>query len=400
MHILMISDVYFPRVNGVSTSIMTYRQSLQEMGHKVTIIAPEYKSAMKDEKDIIRIPSRGLLVEDEDRMMKKKYIYKLQNKLANMDIDIIHIQTPFVAHYVGVKLSKLLNVPRVETYHTFFEEYLYHYVPFLPKAFMKNIARRFSKSQCNNVDAIVVPSKLMLQALRDYGITTRAEIIPTGIDLKQFHSGNGEVFRKKHGIAKNRPTLVHIGRVAFEKNIHFIIESLVEVKKQIDDVLLIIAGEGPAEKHLQNLVAEKGLKENVLFIGYLDRNTELKDCYCAGDAFVFASRTETQGLVLLEAMALGVPVVSTAIMGTRDILEEGMGALVPKDDMQDFTQKLITILQDRELRLVLATEARIYAKQWSKERFAERMIEFYQYTIKAAGAEEFPMQTASQTVDR
>lgn len=399
MHILMISDVYFPRVNGVSTSIMTYTQALRNLGHKVTIIAPEYSKRTQDEQDIIRIPSRHLIIEDEDRMMKSKYIYKLVDQLASLDIDLIHIQTPFVAHYVGVKLSNMLDVPRVESYHTFFEEYLYHYVPFMPKSFMKSIARRFSVSQCNDVDAIVVPSTAMLETLREYGVTAEAEIIPTGIDLSQFSAGDGDSFCKKHGIDKNRPRLVHIGRVAHEKNIDFILSMLVEVKKTVPNVLLIIAGEGPAVKHLRSLSQQKGLVDNVKFIGYLDRNTELKDCYCAGHAFVFASRTETQGLVLLEAMALGVPVVSTAVMGTRDILEEEMGAIVAEEDIEDFSQKVIGVLQDVELRQLLSTEAMVYSKKWSEDRFARRMCKFYQRTIEEYSSLTSPDTVAGEAVD-
>ena len=388
MHILMITDVYFPRVNGVSTSILTYRQALVAMGNRVTIIAPDYGTVTDNETDIIRIPSRHLLIEDEDKMMKAGHIYKLIDELALMDIDVIHIQTPFVAHYVGVKLSNLLDVPRVESYHTFFEEYLYHYVPFLPKSFMKGVARRFSTSQCNDVDAIVVPSTAMLKTLREYGVEAKAEIIPTGIDLDKFNCGDGDAFRKKHGIDKSRPTLVHIGRIAHEKNIDFVVEMLVEVKKQIPDILLIIAGQGPAESHLHKLVNALGLKDNVLFIGYLDRNTELKDCYRAGDIFVFASRTETQGLVLLEAMALGVPVISTAVMGTRDILLEEMGSIIANEDVGDFSHKVVKTLQDPQMREALSVEAKVYAKKWSEDRFARRMYDFYNHIAEVHNLHE------------
>lgn len=399
MHILMITDVYFPRVNGVSTSILTYRQALVSMGNKVTIIAPDYGTVTDNEKDIIRIPSRHLLIEDEDKMMKAGHIYKLIDELALMDIDVIHIQTPFVAHYVGVKLSNMLDIPRVESYHTFFEEYLYHYVPFVPKSFMKSLARRFSTAQCNNVDAIVVPSTAMLKALREYGVDAKAEIIPTGIDLEKFNSGDGQAFRKKYGIRMDRPTLVHIGRVAHEKNIDFVVEMLVEIKLQIPDVLLIIAGQGPAENHLHKLVERLGLVDNVKFIGYLDRNTELKDCYCAGDIFVFASRTETQGLVLLEAMALGVPVISTAVMGTRDILLEEMGSIIASEEKADFSQKVIKTLQDDEMRRALSVEARVYARKWSEDRFAGRMFDFYQKIIDLHALQESDDIVASEIVD-
>jgi glycosyltransferase involved in cell wall biosynthesis len=129
MNILMISDVYFPRVNGVSTSIQTFRRQLERLGHPVTLIAPDYGRAAADEGGILRIPARRVVLDPEDRMMRARAVFRRLDTLARQRFDIIHIQTPFVAHHVGVRLSRRLNIPRVESYHTFFEEYLYHYVP-------------------------------------------------------------------------------------------------------------------------------------------------------------------------------------------------------------------------------------------------------------------------------
>ncbi len=324
MRILMISDVYFPRVNGVSTSIQTFRRQLARLGHESLLIAPDYgagadHAAASGEPDIVRVQSHRVLFDPEDRRMQLRRILQHLPDLRRGRFDVIHIQTPFVAHYAGVFLSQRLGLPRVETYHTFFEEYLYHYVPFVPKSWMRAAARRFSRNQCNNLDALVVPSHVMLEVLGAYGVTVPMEVIPTGIELDRLAGGDGAAFRARHGIAPGRPTLVHVGRVAFEKNIDFLLRVLQRVRQQIPDVLLVISGEGPAVKHLRRLVARLGLDANVLFVGYQDRTQALLDCYRAGDVFVFASRTETQGLVLLEAMALGVPVVAAAILGTRDI---------------------------------------------------------------------------------
>ncbi|MDH5327191.1 MAG: glycosyltransferase [Gammaproteobacteria bacterium] len=365
----------------MSTSIKTYRAALQAKGHKVTVIAPDYGKTTDDEAGIIRIPSRGLPLDKEDRMMKAHHIYRLVKQLQRMDIDIIHIQTPFVAHYAGLKLARILGVPKVESYHTFFEEYLYHYVPFLPKPLMKSVARRFSKSQCNSVDAIVVPSSAMLEALRGYGVEATAEIIPTGLNLRRFKGGDGAAFRNKYGIEKDRPLLLNVGRVAHEKNIDFLIHALQEVTKAIPDILLVIVGEGPAEKHLHALVKERGLQANVRFIGYLDRDTELKDCYCAGDIFVFASRTETQGLVLLEAMALGVPVISTAVMGTRDIIEPEMGAIHALEEVFDFSTKIVSTIKDEKLLASLSEDAQQFSQGWSEQCFTRKMLGFYSDVI-------------------
>lgn len=390
MRILKISDVYFPRINGVSTSIRTFRHELQVLGHEVTLIAPAYGQGEAPEADLIRIPARPVIRDPEDRFLKWRHILNLTPELAKQGFDLIHIHTPFVAHYVGVALSKRLGLPRVESYHTFFEEYLYHYIPFLPKAWLRFAARRLTNTQCNNVDALVVPSTAMLGILRNYGVKSPAAIVPTGIELERFKGGNGARFRERYGIPGDRPTLVHIGRVAFEKNIDFLLEVTKEVKQQEPRILLIIAGEGPALNHLKKQVDALGLKDNVLFIGYLDREAELPDCYHAGDAFVFASRTETQGLVLLEAMALGIPVVSTAVMGTRDVVGPGRGALVAEDNVADFTAKVLTVLRDPELRQRLSAEGREYVKSWSAKACALRLLELYQLALRQHKAA--PMQ--------
>lgn len=382
MRILKISDVYFPRVNGVSTSIQTFRHELQALGHEVTLIAPAYGLGETPEADLIRIPARPVIRDPEDRFLQWRHILKLTPELAKQDFDLIHIHTPFVAHYAGVALSKRLGLPRVESYHTFFEEYLYHYIPFLPKAWLRFAARRLTRSQCNNVNSVVVPSTAMLGILRLYGVKSLAAIIPTGIKFERFKGGDGARFRERYGIPADRPTLVHIGRVAFEKNIDFLLEVAKELKQQEPRILLIIAGEGPALNHLKKQAEIMDLKDNVLFMGYLDRERELLDCYRAGDAFVFASRTETQGLVLLEAMALGVPVVSTAVMGTRDVVGPGKGALVAEENVADFTAKALTVLRDPALRQRLSAEGRDYVQNWSAKACTVRLLDLYHLTLR------------------
>jgi glycosyltransferase involved in cell wall biosynthesis len=373
----MLSDVYFPRVNGVSTSIHTFRNQLARLGHESSLIAPAYGAGSGDEPGIFRVPSQRVLFDPEDRRMQLRSILQYLPQLRRGQFDLIHIQTPFVAHYAGVLLSRRLGLTRVETYHTLFEEYLYHYVPFVPKSWMRALARRFSRNQCNNLDALVVPSRAVLEVLRAYGVSVPIEIIPTGIELDQLVGGNGAAFRVRHGIAPGRPTLVHIGRVAFEKNIDFLLRVLVSVRRRVPDVLLVIAGEGPARKHLQRLAVRLGIENSVLFVGYQDRKRALLDCYRAGDVFVFASHTETQGLVLLEAMALGVPVVAPAIMGTKDIVGPARGALVSSLDEAEFASKVIALLMDETLREELGREAQDFAREWEARRMAERMAEFY-----------------------
>jgi 1,2-diacylglycerol 3-alpha-glucosyltransferase len=376
VRILMVSDVSFPRVNGVSTSIATFRQTLAELGHHTTLIAPTYGNEAADA-DVIRLRSRQIPRDPEDRLMRYRDVVALASRLASERFDLIHIHTPFVAHYAGLELGRRLGLPAVETYHTFFEEYFHHYVPLIPRPLTRTFARRFTRAQCRQVEALVVPSQPMLDQLRAYGVTVRAEVLPTGIDLGRFRGGDGEGFRRAHGIPLERPVLVHISRVAHEKNIDFIVRSLAIVRAAVPDVLLIIAGEGPAVPHLRRLVTRLGLDANVRFVGYLDRDSTLLDCYRAGDAFVFASRTETQGLVLLEALALGVPVVSTAVMGTADVLRDVRGAAVAPDDLEGFAATVVRVLGDHAHRANLAAAAPLDAAAWSAEAMARRLLGLY-----------------------
>ncbi len=398
MRILMVSDVYYPRVNGVSTSIQTFRSELLKLGVESTLIAPAYdgqdKLVYEMEDDIVRVPSRRILFDPEDRLLKKGYLAEILKLLNSKEFDLVHIQTPFVAHSLGMHLARRLKTPVIETYHTFFEEYFYHYIPFLPKAWLRFAARLLSRTQCNRLDALVVPSSAMREKLLEYGITTRLSVIPTGITLPEEQRSERQDFLTRHGIPTGRPVLLHVGRVAFEKNITFLIDVYAEVKKLLPKAILLIAGEGPARKSLQDKVRKLDLQDGVYFIGYLDRHTELQECYRAGDVFVFASRTETQGLVLLEAMATGLPVVSTAEMGTRDILLSQQGAVVAIEDKRDFSGKVVTLLSDHARLTKMAVEARSYAATWSAGAMAQRMLDFYEDRINIRATAEFPVQQA------
>jgi 1,2-diacylglycerol 3-alpha-glucosyltransferase len=384
MKVLMVSDVYFPRINGVSTSIQTFRDEFARLGVGVTLIAPEYlasAAAVSGEPWLIRIPSRGVPLDPEDRMMKRACVDALLPRLREMEFDLVHVQTPFVAHYAGVHLARKLDVPVVATYHTFFQEYLFHYFPFAPRGWMRALARRFSRAQCNELDAIVVPSSPMRDALLEYGVTKPMHVLPTGLPDSAFSPGDGARFRGRYGIAPERPVALFVGRVAFEKNIDFLLRVVETARRSLPDLLLVVAGEGPALESLKAQVGRMRIADNVLFVGYMDRATELPDCYRAANAFVFASRTETQGLVLLEAMAQGAPVVSTAVMGTRDVLlRDGKavpGCVVAEDDVSAFASELVELLCATERRRLLSAQAIEQARGWQAHLMAVKLAALY-----------------------
>ncbi len=376
LNVLMVSDVYFPRVNGVSTSIETLRQTLEEEGVHIRLVAPRYNGEPQDELDIVRIPGKPVLGSPEDRLPKWKLLAQAVKKEAGK-ADVIHIQTPFAAHYAGVQAARALKRPVLATYHTLFEEYFQHYAPLAPAPMLRGIARGVSKSQCNALDAVVAPSTVMRERLQEYGVTRPIHVVPTGIPLARFSGGDRARFRQGHGIAEDRPVALYVGRVAHEKNLVFLLDAFARAVRQRSNLLLLVTGEGPALGDLRTKVAEQGLEDNVRFLGYLDRRNELPDCYAAADAFVFASTTETQGLVLLEAMAQGLPVIGLAAMGAKDILSPNLGCMTPLAEVDSFADAIVRLMKDPDLRARLSREAREYAVTWSDRALAARMARLY-----------------------
>jgi 1,2-diacylglycerol 3-alpha-glucosyltransferase len=377
MRVLLISDVYFPRVNGVSTSIQTFRADLAAAGVETLLVAPAYPAATLPEADVLRVASAGVPRDPEDRRMRWGALRSALEPLAARQFDLVHVHTPFVAHYAGIGFARRHGIPVIATYHTFFEEYLHHYVPLLPRALGRSLARRFTRSQCDQLDAVVVPSDPMRSLLVEYGIATRTQVIPTGLPADRYVPGDGPRFRARFGIPAGRPLLLYVGRVAHEKNIDFLMHAFVAVRRARPDSMLAIAGEGPARSHLESLAVELGIAPQVYFIGYLDRARGLADCYAAADVFVFASRTETQGLVLLEALAQGSPVVSTAVLGTASILQPNCGARVAPEKPEGFAQTVLDVLDDPQRAAKLSRQARAYAQTWASANMAWRLAELY-----------------------
>ena len=381
-HPLIISDVYFPRVNGVSTSIRSFRQDLAALGVKSTLVAPAYplpsQALPAQTDDLLRVSSRSVPRDPEDRIMSWGALRRCLDAVPPERCTLVHIQTPFLAHYAGLRQARERRVPVVATCHTYFEDYLHHYLPLLPRFAGSWLARSLMTHQLNAVDAVVSPSDQVRKRLLEYGVTRPIHVIPTGMTEDRFAPGDSQRFRQRHGIGPTQPVLLNVGRVAFEKNLSFLLRMFTEVHRKRGDALLVIAGEGPARNALMSEAAALGLGGSVRFIGNLDRETQLNDCYAAADVFVFASRTETQGLVLLEAMAQGRPVVSTACLGTRSVLTADSGATVVDEHEADFARAVIAVLRDPCWARDGGEKGQRWAARWSSRSMALLMSELYQ----------------------
>lgn len=380
LHVLMLSDVFFPRINGVSTSIQTFRHTLAGLGVRVTVVAPDYPgtdSAADADADILRLPSRAVPLDPEDRLMQWRHLARLDRRLAAADFDLVHVQTPFAAHYAGLRLARARGIPCIATYHTHFEEYLFHYIRFLPRSALRLAARALARQQCNALDAVVVPSQPMAATLRDYGVEQPLHVIPTGLPESQFLRGDGKCFREAWDIAPERKVALFVGRAAFEKNIGFLLEMTALARRQRPNLMLVIAGEGPALPALRRQAAALGIGDHVRFVGYLPRDGALRDCYAAADVFTFASHTETQGLVLLEAMAIGLPVLAIPALGAAEIINPGRGAVAAADTPEGFAEQLVGLLNRPTRLLIMADEAIAFAREWNAASQGARLAALY-----------------------
>jgi len=378
LRVLYPTDVFLPRVNGVSTSIATFRRELAATGVDTHVICPRYGDEVA-EAGVTRIEGRKVPLDPEDRFVRPRSFVAAATKL---DFDLVHVQTPFAAHRAGVRLARSRGVPLVETWHTDFEHYFEHYLPLVPAPLARAVGRSIARRVGRAVDRLVVPSTAVDRALAASGVATPRIVLPTGLAAEDLGPGDGARFRAAHGIAPDRPVAVHVGRMAREKNVGFLLEVAARVRREIPDLLLVLAGEGPARFELERQADRLGLGSNVLFLGYLDRRSALADCYRAGDCFLFASTTETQGLVLLEAMSLGVPVVALAAGGTVDLLAPRRGALVPDGDRDAFAAAVVRLLGDRSLASRLSREAHEEALRWSAGAFARRLASLYEELLE------------------
>jgi glycosyltransferase involved in cell wall biosynthesis len=262
-HPLIVSDVYFPRVNGVSTSIRSFRLDLARLGLESTLVAPQYPglesqvmTAQPD--DVLRVPARSVPLDPEDRIMNWR---ALRRCLADVPVErctLVHIQTPFLAHYAGLNLARARGVPVIATCHTYFEDYVHHYLPLLPESAGSWLARSVMTRQLNAVDAVVSPSDQVRQRLVEYGVTRPIHVIPTGMTEDRF-AREIACFREKLDRTA-QPVLLNVGRVAFEKNlVSFLLRMFTHVHRRQPDALLVIAGEGPARSPLMREAAQLGL---------------------------------------------------------------------------------------------------------------------------------------------
>ena len=402
MNIAFFTDSYYPRINGVSASVRSYATKLADMGHSVFIVCCEYDNSKKNkfrkinhlEKydqhkpnlKIYRIKSVSVFVSKEDKSARLTAWHDLKHKMDEFKPDVIHINSEFMVGYFGLIYSRHRNIPSVYTFHTMWEDYVDGYIKFVPVHSAKKIVKEMIKFYLKRANVVIAPTVNIANVIKSYNVDRDVKILPTGIpqalDAKKLNV-LPLYFNQLHNllpIVQKKHILLYVGRVVKEKNLDFLFPVLKEVKKTYKDTMLVFVGGGPELENLKAKAKKEKLASSMIFAGYRTRE-ELAYFYNLSDVFVFPSKTETQGLVTLEAMMAGLPVVAIGERGTLDVMQGDNGGFMVKEDVAEFSQKVVALLKDSELHAQKSEEGKKWAMQWSLDTLTEKLVTYYEEAI-------------------
>ncbi len=375
MNILMMTNTYLPIVGGLELSIASFTAEYRKRGHRVKIVAPEFKNSPPKEADVIRVPALK-------NFNGSKYSIKLPipvffiKALGRFKPDIIHTHHPFLMGDTALRLAYAHNVPLIFTHHSLYEENI-HCTPWASGAIKKFIIQ-LSTGYANLCDEIIAPSESVSEMIKTRGVTSSVTVIPTGLHLNQFN-GTSKNFKKETQIPDTAFVVGYVGRLAEEKNLPFLMRSVAPFLRKEKRSLFLVVGSGPLEEGILPHFKEMKLDGQVRVAGEM-KGKKLIEAYQAIDVFAFSSQSETQGMVLNEAMAAGTPVVAVDASGVRDIvIDKVNGRLVPNESEEAFSRALSWVFnRSPSQKKKLIDGAKETAKKFSVERSATKTLEVYE----------------------
>jgi 1,2-diacylglycerol 3-alpha-glucosyltransferase len=398
LHIAFFTNFYHPIVNGVVRSVASFRETLMKQGHNVFVFAQSDGSYKDNEPFIFRYPSLPLPSgEISAAIPVSPFVDQL---LPALKLDVIHTHHPILLGQTAARKAAELGLPLVFTFHTQYWEYT-HYIPFpqeVIQEFLKNAVHKWLKEFMQKCQHIIIPSESMKEILvRDYGLEERYTVIPTGTNLEPYQRADGKTLRKEKGW-QDETILISVGRLAPEKNWATLLHAFAKVYLEHPNLRLVLIGDGPAKESLQTLASELGIAEQVTFTGTIPFE-EIPAYLKAADAFSFASVTETQGLVTIEAMAAGLPVVAVDGSGTRDIVEHGKQGYLVENDANALAKGLNQLLSDPGQMKRFSHNALKKAKTFDVNQLSKQIINVYEQAIQDKREERFVTLKAEEAAE-
>lgn len=387
LRVAMFTNNFFPFIGGVPISIDRLRRGLQALGNKVLIVAPRYGRRVESEPGVLRIPEMFIFGENREFRMANIFQWRVRQEVRRWLPDVIHLHHPVWVGSLGLFIARRMKIPAVFTYHTRLEHYA-HFIAIPGPLFRNLISHWLVRRFANKCDAVIVPTYSVEEYLRLIGVKTEIFVQPTGIDVERIHDvsdAEANALREKLGIG-NEKILVCLTRLSQEKNIDFVIDGIRRLKRQTSESFrLLLLGEGDERKRLEARVREEGLEDVVTFAGIIPPH-EVPVWLRLGDVFVFASKSETQGMVVLEAMAAGMPVVAVRSSGIDDVVDDGINGYKTPESVNRWADKVRALIEDDTLRARLSEKAISFAEQHGIRDFAEGVHEIYAYCLAARQA--------------
>jgi 1,2-diacylglycerol 3-alpha-glucosyltransferase len=380
MKIAIFTEVYRPIVNGVVTSVDSLAEQLRALGHDVFTFAPHIPKGAESAGRVFRMPSLPLPARTEYRLTLPLVARRNKARFLSQ-CDVIHSHSLFITGWMASYYARRrFRVPLIYTYHTLLEQYA-HYSP-LGSRLTSQLTRELTKTYANAADAVIVPTKAVAGELRRYGVNAPICVVPTGIDIDVFRRADkraGLAIRDKYAVPPAAPLLLLVSRLAHEKNVPLALEALKTLRLRVPDAHLLLVGSGPLRHALEVQVHGAGLEGVVHFAGSVEHG-DIPSFYAAADVFVFPSVTETQGLVLAEAFAAGVPVVALDNPQTRDVFGEHLaGAIV--SDAQSMAHEVAELIVNSERRALAAIHAKTAASAFDARATAGRVFAIYEAVV-------------------
>jgi glycosyltransferase involved in cell wall biosynthesis len=345
----MLTNTYRPHIGGVAKSVEAFAQEFRSRGHVVLIVAPEFPEQPSSESDVIRVPAIQNF-NGSDFSLVLPIPGLLTQAVDNFQPDIVHAHHPYLLGMTGMRIARQHRIPIVFTHHTLYEQYT-HYVPADSPA-LKRFVIALATQFANQSDLVFTPSESIADLLKRRGVESPMAIVPTGVNLDQFSNGDGASFRQNMRIPDTAFVVGHLGRLAEEKNLRFLAQAVGNFMRDATDAHFLLCGAGPMEAVITKMFSENGLRDRLHVTAIYDQS-QLRHAYSAMDVFAFSSKSETQGMVLTEAMAAGVPVVALNASGTREVVKDRInGLLLEKEDILGFAGALhwMTLLNLRQRR--------------------------------------------------
>lgn len=359
MRVALFTNNYLPFCGGVTIAVETLRRGLEDTGHEVWVFGPRFSTDGEDAPRVIRYPSIPATTYPEFALAIP-YSRRIARLAATLEFDVFHAHHPFLLGPAARRLAQRHGRPLVFTYHTRYEKYA-HYVP-LRRSLVEAAAVRLSTRFAAQADAVIAPSSLIRDELRARGVRTPIAVVPTGIDLARFRPGDRSAARTALGVPADAPTVLYVGRLDREKSVDRVLLAFERAASTLATARLLLVGQGMEGQRLRRLAETLAARDRIRFLGVRAHDT-LPPCYQAADLFLFASETETQGLVLAEAAACGLPAVAVSAPGCDEVVRDGETGILTKSDSVTLGDAVIGLLLDLERCRQMGRRAREIAER-------------------------------------